>query len=488
MLTEINVLSKEEFKRFGEFIYSPYFNRYLTIRKLYQFLKKVYPGINNSFASIRNISLYVYGEEKPNTVKIRKLVSDFKLLFEKFLLCGEVLNDNAESRLKLLAALRKKFLMELYAAKLESMKDLTDSEFGMDAEFYLNKMNYFDELFTYYFTVGNAKAEQYSVKKIQYLNYYSIYKNLVYNYNFHSDIMNHGKSAKLQENLIGEVYRIIEKNKKLFEDKFPDIITLYYGNLMFVSSDERYYHKLLKYYQKNKSKFNSNLHTMYYILSENFLKKISWKFKKQEYERKLFDLRKTLFDDGHYEKFLTEGRNMLSSDFFRIFIDAVNLKEFDWAESFVKSTNKYLLQNERAELTKLTLAIVNFFKKDYPGIAETINETGKKNVYFYVYSRFLKMMYLYERGDYTSVNFEAEAFRKFYTRNLNKEGRLKSLYEKCKVFLSRIQYLYMLNQKSKYSGKKKFMNYESGIPAKNNAPLFRFWFEEKIKELEKRNK
>lgn len=77
---------------------------------------------------------------------------------------------------------------------------------------------------------------------------------------------------------------------------------------------------------------------------------------------------------------------MPSIEFFRIFNDAVNFKEFDWAESFISETNQFLLKKDKDNLTKLSISILNFFRKDYPGILETINETGKKNISLYVYS------------------------------------------------------------------------------------------------------
>lgn len=94
------------------------------------------------------------------------------------------------------------------------------------------------------------------------------------------------------------------------------------------------------------------------------------------------------------------------------------------------------------------------------------------------------MMYLYESGNYAAMMYEADAFRKYFTRKQKEDNRFKKIYEKSSEFYKWIKFLYVLRQKRKYSGRKEFRNYEAEMHGNNSLPEYGFWYEEKIKELQ----
>lgn len=481
MLTGVNSLNKEEFRKFGEFINSAYFNKFSTIKKLYKHLKKIHPEINNENTSVKNISLSVYNENVPNKDKIRKLISDFKLLLEKFLICNEVLKDNVENRLTGLNVLRKKFLMEMYDTRLDSIRYLKEPEFGSDEAYYINKMKYYDELFRSTFSSNKRIAKQYSEKKLNYLNLYFIYQSLVYYYNFYS--VDNTDSAKNSVIMKDFVFKLINKNFRKLKVNNPDIIILYYGSLMYITGEYKYYDMLERYYRVKKTKFDYNLHTLYYFISQNYLKKKSLENPDQDYEMKLFLLRKLMFRNEHFEMFLYEGRTMPGFVFFQIFNDAVKLKEFNWADMFVREMEKFLISKERSEVLNITSLILNYFMGEHSGIYEKINRTGKANIRYFIFSRIIKIMLLYDTGETDAVKFECEAFRKFILRQPKDDIVNLRLYHKSLIFYKWMIFLCRLKLESRSRNKKYLLKIKSGITGLTEYPEYRFWIEEKLNEF-----
>lgn len=485
MLSETGLLSKKEFRRLGIFLRSPYFNKYRTIKKLYSYLKVHFPDFNKRNLSLRQISIAVYGEENAGNDKVRKLVSDFKMLVQKFILYETVTSEDAGHRLILLSALRKKMMYGLYRSRLAEMKIMRKQEFGMDEKYYMNRMNYYNEMYMSSFSENGKMAPYYSVKKHLYLNYYFIYQSLVYNYNVFSEIGAESNFTKLHSEMIDFVFGIIEKNIGHFSSSYPDIVTLYFANKMLLTKNILYYNRLLKYYKQNRKKFDYNLHTMYYIVSENCLKLMLREDDSRDVKRKLFMVRKEMLSSGHTNTFFLEGRRITAGIFFRIFDDAVNLKEFEWAVKFVEETKKYIPESERDEILNTVTMILKFFSGDVLDIFEFINKTKKKNTVQFIYSRIIKMMMLYETGGLKALMFETEAFKKYLQRKQKTITDAPVLIKKSHVFNGCMRQLAKFRLKSPEADRKEFLKFETSFYKNKLSPVYGFWFEEKIEEIDR---
>jgi hypothetical protein len=84
-MKRLNKLDKNTLLRFENFINFPYFNKYKTVINLFSYLKLHYPEISDEHLTKKKISWHVYKQKRVNAEKVRKLISQFNLLFEKFL-------------------------------------------------------------------------------------------------------------------------------------------------------------------------------------------------------------------------------------------------------------------------------------------------------------------------------------------------------------------------------------------------------------------
>lgn len=484
MLKDFNKLSSEDTKKFEDFINSPYFNVYDTVKKFFHYLKSGQPNITSSYLSDKNISEKIFGESKINILKIRKLKSNFNFLFEKFIMLEEMKKDKAGNDMIMLNALRKKHFLSSYQRKLAQIGKMPKEYFGDEESFFLNMMNYYNELFMDSFTNDKKMAADYSVKKLNYLTYYFIYQSLVYNINYYSDDKIPKESVAKPVSMIEEVYRFIEKNKSHFSADFPDIMTMYYGSLMLHKDDLKYYNLLKAYYEKNKEKFHYGRATIYYMMSEAYFKLKSGKNYDKNILLKLFDLRDEIIKEKNYEKFFGDGRWISPELFFRVFMDAVNVNKLEWSEEYLKKFGQYLPNENRFETIKITRLILDFLRGDFTGISSALNGIKKSNFKYYMHSRFIKMMLLYEKGEIAALEYETESVRKYIQRKKTEKGYSEYMIAKSLKFIYSISMLSGATAgRVKRSGNK-YRKFREWLLSGKDIPEYSFWFLGKVKKIE----
>lgn len=185
---------------------------------------------------------------------------------------------------------------------------------------------------------------------------------------------------------------------------------------------------------------------------------------------------------------IEEGRRIPVNIYFSIFNDAVNLKEFSWASEFSGISEKYLPGEDLPEINKLTRLILNFFSKNYLELHEQINSIKKTNTRQYVYSRYIKMMVLYEFGNLKSVQYECDSFKQYLYRKKKSKTTAVNLINNSNTFNRCMRKLAELSHFSQNSDRNEYLKHESAFYKFKKPPEYAFWFEEKIRELDKQNR
>src|SRR5439155_22489713 len=81
----LKLFSKEEFKKFGLFVCSPYFNRLNNVTRFYNILKNYHPDYKSKKLTRENIFKKIFPGQKYVDIRLRTLFSYLFFLAEKFL-------------------------------------------------------------------------------------------------------------------------------------------------------------------------------------------------------------------------------------------------------------------------------------------------------------------------------------------------------------------------------------------------------------------
>lgn len=474
MLTDINSLTPDELKSFSEFINSPYFNKSGAMKKLYCYLEGKYPDVSKEDVTKEKISRYLFDDLIVNDVRMRKIESEFNKLFEKFLIHHEVNFNKVESQISLLMILRRKFLYRTYKKKLDEIEKYSEEDFGLFGSFYLNKTNYYHELKIY---SNTGLIESTSEKEITNNILYFIFQGLHFNLNRNDVPLPLGS-------MIQSIYEFIEKNKKYFYKNHPDIVVLYYVNLQSGPNGDIYLDKVEKYYKKYKNNFSSELKNYYFQILLNILHlKRSINPTKENF-LKAFEFLQRLLRDGQLKMFFEEGRIMNQAQYFSCFNIAINVQSFDRAEKFATEYNKYLPHESKNKMMNIARLILNFFRKDFTDVLKRLNEVSKDNAKHYVYTRYIKLMVLFELDDFQTLHYEIQAISK----HLQRLKKTKTLPDREIIrgnyFVNLMIFITGVKEGRVRINSKKFTELKSRINSETYVPEYQFWFIEKVKEME----
>ncbi|MBK8982394.1 MAG: hypothetical protein IPM38_08780 [Ignavibacteria bacterium] len=481
MLTDINSLTIEELKSFGYFINSPYFNRYRTINKLFDYLKSLHPNVTKKDIYEKNISGAVYGKVKVKSHTIRVLVSDFNKLFEKFLIHERAEKDKIENSIILLNEFSKKFLWKSYNKKLSEIKSYSKKEFGIDDKYYLNKLNYYGEYFAHSFTTVSMNTAKISLKKMEYLNLYFVYQTLLFNFHYNSDMYTQKMVKRRPPGMVQFVYDFINEHRKYFSKSYPDIMILYYTARMTETGDIKYFNMLQNYYRRNKKIFDYNITMMYHMASEGFLKTKSFREPDRKNTLKLFIFRKRSIEGNYLENFFREGNNIPPLIFFSMFNEAIKLNQIKWAEEFVNVHKTFLLPQYSKDILNLAEIILDFFKGDYSDINRKIGKVKKSDTSNFIYSRLIKMMMYFETGEFSALRREAESMRKYLDRKSKEQTRFDELIRSSYNFLNSIHYLEKIKNNEVNKSSKKYLQFRQDLLSGPKMPEYWNWFELKLR-------
>jgi hypothetical protein len=132
-VTEITrVLTITEFKRFGMFISSPFFNTEQRFIKLYNVIKR-----NKEDLTREKIAEEFYGEKiSAADARFRKLISEFMKLFQRFLSEIEFEKDSFRRRLMLIEQLADRNLNKSYLQETKRAEAEVEESVVKDEKYY----------------------------------------------------------------------------------------------------------------------------------------------------------------------------------------------------------------------------------------------------------------------------------------------------------------------------------------------------------------
>ena len=488
MLLEFNKLTKKEISVFEDFVNSPYFNTYKTLRKLFYYLKSKHPGITEKDISSRYISMNIYKERKINHVKIRKLFSEYTRLFENFLMHTESDKSSIRNRIKLLKSLRLKEISGRFRIHLEKVcNDI--SKVQQDGYSYyddLNALRY--ELLNFSVDSQPDLLTENLIKYSESTDNFFIYSKLrIFIQTFAINKFSGEKQIK-NDTFYNEVISYIEKNKSYFTKNQPEIMSTYYFLMMNVSEDEKYVKEFTSYFNDNRNKFRGRMLYNYYIYIESYyrLRVSGDNYTASDEERTmLHDTYNLLFfKTGYFLKYTVESEEGIIPQFiFDCAVDnALMLGKINWAEEFTETYIKYTDPLIRKSLHNLCLAKIYFYEKKYSYALNRLAEISFTDEKFYRSSKMLYAMIYFESGDYRSMEHIIE--------NLKSYVLIKKLPEqvkrKARLFNRYIGLLLKLNTKSYKNHRNSLQTTIRELEMNKNNLYYRKWITEKLKQLQRK--
>lgn len=468
-------VSKKEFEKFGDFIRSPYFNKLPRLIRLYEYINDNFILIEKGGVTREKISAAMYPAENFKNESIRKLLSDFWKLLERFLGQEEFENNEWEKKIYKLRGLRKKHLDDKFFKRLKEFQEQHKNSTQEIDEYYETNTKLISEEYEYWFNTkfgekneinqlkSDAIDSEFIAKKLFLFQYMQsreyVNKELRFKYEFQKEIEDYvekNKSRTIKEN--SEIYRNYLSHH-YFSKNFNEKILSEIKNIIDI---KKYYLKKISKpyydyinlcaYQTNAGNLSYNSEIIYYFM--------------------LMDKYKIVSTD-----------NEMPHYFFKIAIDAgIYTNEFNWLENFILKYGKIIKYDFKSDMINFSYAKLFLGKNDFSKSKEFASKINYKDYIHYIGAKKILARIAYEEDDFDKIISISEAVKKFFNLHSNIPEIYKSSSYK---YFEKITELLKLNEKFLLGERIDFniSKFKKSLENDKEDISFKDWLKVKINKL-----
>jgi hypothetical protein len=222
----LGILSKDELASFEDFINSPYFNKLPRLVKLFQFINKNYELIYKNKLNKENLSEFMYPNQPFKDTSIRKLISDFNKVIERFAIQKELEEDRVDYNLKLLKQFRKNRQKDKFDRLYKETELLNEEDHSEVDQYYENRMRLLCERFELLFHKSIKEKKDIFQKKSDMLDLEFIMKK-IYLYEAMVSIQGINKEVSYNYTFLNEIDAYINSNKADIIKNEPELYRNY---------------------------------------------------------------------------------------------------------------------------------------------------------------------------------------------------------------------------------------------------------------------
>jgi len=429
----LKTFSKQEFKRFGTMIISPYFNSEKVLVMLYSILKNHYPDFSGKGMDKHTVFKKLYPGKDYNDVLMRNVFSDMLKLTEDYLLIESYKNDEFDSRLRLANELSRRKLIKLYQKNLDKAEVLVADKKAKD-------INYFKKILL----IEQSKKSHEVTHKDIYINPNNteqqisdsitiiflmeiLYRNL--------QLINIQKKYDFNYrlNFEKEIDQFLENSGRMYLE--IAYIKYYYYTFKLLRSQDQKYYILLKDLIKTGIDELSPLEIRDIFTSLSNYCYVRITNGEDGFIKELFLNQKEMI---YHNIYTTAAGNIPNVFFMNIVTTGLESEEILWVEQFIRERGEELKDDSKADTLHFCNAQLSYFKKDYDS---ALRELSAINVDDMTYKHNTKSLYLklyFELNDIETFLSHVDSYKHFIAKNKLVFDKIKDSINNYIIFANRI--------------------------------------------------
>ncbi len=414
----LSILTFKEFKHFGDYIRSPFFNVPERVAALYGFIENNYKAVmSGNFGRGEIADKVLSGSRTPEN--IRKLFSDFNKETEKFLSLTEFENDRDYQMLALLRRLRSKENSGETANQRENFsrlaQKLNDAEkeispMSPDASYYLKALNVFGEKSLSEPVSGFHKYSPALQNESDMLDaFYMSSKLLKFQIMFSKQQLNK-QPLGYRWDMYEEITGFIEKNNDRIKEKFPDVYTRFLMTKMAVSRDDGLINECASYlYSLDGRMANEQLADFYSDLYNYITIRIG------EGKHELREAQLNLFkhlDDKNLLYDVPPGK-IHAYTYKQAADTAFHMKDFLWAEHFLKKYSGAIDSLNSKDIINLLNAKLHYYKNDSQKARVSLARVDYNDYIHYLDAKMFLLCIEYDAENFIEAGLIIDSLNKY---------------------------------------------------------------------------
>ncbi len=485
LLNIIGKFSAKEIREFGEFIISPFFNKNENVIKLYTYIKKFHPELNDKRLEKEYVYRKVFSKGKYNDGFMRTVIYNLGKLTEDFLAYVNFSKNELNKGINLLVELNERKLEKVFLKYYSEIESDLEKQKHHDAGYFYMKYMIKEQMEDYmdWSKFKNKDFKNYTQNTTNYiydeLTCFYIIKALNH-YRFMLDKANYEQIDYDYSMLDSLVDYLLTKENKYIE-KIKIKLHLYEILIQKEGKDEHY--RVLKeiLISAEDSLNHSDRYSLHNILQAFCIRKT---YEGDTlYKKERFELYKICVE----QKLYLASEHIYFDDlmFANIANSAITLKEFTWFENFMNEHKDELSRENKDMVISYSYARLNFENGVFDEALKHLNSIKNiKHIQFKLPIRDLTLMVYYELGLYSQAFYQIDSYRHFLTNN--KSFLSGTRYERINGFVKVFTKLVKLKEKTQGSVNAKISAESSKIKSEleeNSNIQERNWLIQKANEL-----
>lgn len=418
----IKVLTPKEFKEFGEFIESRYFNNNENTLQLYNYIKKYYPQLNEkdiekekTYTAITGKKEYNDGFMRTAMFKLNKLAEEFfsitntpqidkDITYLNFLFNSKGADKLFEKKFKQVfdAFLKSQIKDKKYYYNLYQLQTLLLA-FNSKKRAFLNKKDF------------HAQEEIDALDTLLTFYLLSALPEFRFFYN-QAQVVN----MKFEFNFLDEIISFL--NRSNFHKNIPEL-NLFYNELMLLKEgDEKYFYAIKEIASEDIDNFNYRVKYNMMGLLANTAVTIYYNGK-DKFLNERFEIYNIILEKRLYKKY---EDSYFDDMLFRIIVSTgLQLNKTEWTASFINNYIGEINPKDRENALNLNQARLKFHEKQYDEALKNVNEIRNvSQIHYKTEIKILTLMILFEQSNYADAVTLIDGYRHFlYNDTILPENR-----------------------------------------------------------------
>lgn len=453
----ITRLSKDDIRKLGDFVRSPYFNSRESLCLLYDEVLKQYPALKPEKFEYKTIYQKIFGGKDYKEQTIKNLYSDFGSLLKKFIAHERICTNEVDYNNALINGYKDKKCFEQSNKAIASGKKKIEFE---NEEQYLISMVQWESL---------RLSNLHSLNEIDLDEYYIIYNSI--SNNILSLFLGTFYACARHDYVLTKAHVIqkdIEATKNAFLNSF-DAEKFFKENNSYSAFEKIHY---LGYKFSIAEITESQYTEIKNIIIENIdTLTLSFKIQCWEILLDLIILKLVPKDKKYYQEafkindyfvklnlYPNKFEHLPISLFRNIYGTAIMIKEYEWGKKFVDDYSQYLAEDSRENEMNYSLGRLNFQMKNYEKSLEYLNKVIFQHVLEKINVRFYYLMNYIELKSYISAIAMVNAIKQFYIESKEIPEMFAVLIENSLKFFREIIRVEENNKKLDYAVYKEAQN------------------------------
>lgn len=404
----LKTFTAREWRECGEFVHSPFFNKHKELIALFDYLRRCAPRFSSEKIQRKTVYTALFPGRKYDEKHLNHLMSFLLKLVEQYIGYNHYSQNKILQNIHILSAYIEKRLDKHYRQVFEITCEKLQEYPHRNLDFFF--MQYLlSETDNQYFL--SQKIRRYDIRLQSAADFFDLYL-LAGKLKYFCEMLDRKMSlaADYQLHMLPQISEAIE-NMEI--EKYPGI-HVYWIILQMLNQPRQtdHFHRLKEIIAIHADVFPKHeLQNLYFYAINYAIRKVN--LGEQEFLKELF----SLYNEALGAGLLLENNQLSPWTYKNLIGVALRLREFEWAEKFIKEKNKLLAPEFRENALHYNLAELYYYKHDFERAMKHLNKVEFSDIYYSLDAKKMMMKIYFEQNDINPLLSLIASFRIFIRRN-----------------------------------------------------------------------